>query len=382
MKFVVFLETIRIYDRFIRIICHIEKNDWMSFGFEHLSSNIRRGEARRHLGIQSSITNSSCNRGTKGFIKFTRIIKQQSSKSPNLKMVRPSNPRLMARVLDAVANLGDTKGSSAREVLSFIRHSNVSFKNLTLQVQRALKHAVNAGLLRHRSGRYKTLATLNPNTVPNPSANKESANNDQKNKEKKSKSDVQAPVGDMESLRRTQERKRKRTTSRRRNSRRRSKRRQRKRTHEDEEFEDQSSEQDFLHGRDDSSVPFNRRTKRSRLSKRELESDFSDESDCDSDMSRKRVSRANKLYREPRHKKTRAKSKGKSVSRTPSQQLQRAMQERQHPIEETGNDRQRCDEDQGSTERNIARQEAHKDVERVREPNDSNSGSTLENSRD
>lgn len=49
-------------------------------------------------------------------------------------MVRPSNPRLMARVLDAVANLGDTKGSSAREVLSFIRHSNVSFKNLTLQV--------------------------------------------------------------------------------------------------------------------------------------------------------------------------------------------------------------------------------------------------------
>lgn len=49
-------------------------------------------------------------------------------------MVRPSNPRLMARVLDAVANLGNTKGSSAREVLSFIRHSNVSSKNLTLQV--------------------------------------------------------------------------------------------------------------------------------------------------------------------------------------------------------------------------------------------------------
>ena len=49
-------------------------------------------------------------------------------------MVRPSNPRLMARVLDAVANLGDNRGSSAREVLSFIRHSNVSSKNLTLQV--------------------------------------------------------------------------------------------------------------------------------------------------------------------------------------------------------------------------------------------------------
>jgi len=52
----------------------------------------------------------------------------------NPEMVRPSNPRLMARVLDAVANLGDTKGSSARDVLSFIRQSNLSAKNLTVQV--------------------------------------------------------------------------------------------------------------------------------------------------------------------------------------------------------------------------------------------------------
>ncbi|XP_012057315.1 PREDICTED: uncharacterized protein LOC105620432 [Atta cephalotes] len=124
-------------------------------------------------------------------------------------MVRPSNPRLMARVLDAVANLGDTRGSSAREVLSFIRHSNVSSKNLTLQVHRALKHAVNAGLLRHRSGRYKALATLNPNSVSNPTkespANKEPANN-QINEQKKSKSDVETPISDVESFQ-TQERK-------------------------------------------------------------------------------------------------------------------------------------------------------------------------------
>lgn len=40
----------------------------------------------------------------------------------------------MARVLDAVVNLGDSKGSSAREVLGFIRRSNVSPKNLTAQV--------------------------------------------------------------------------------------------------------------------------------------------------------------------------------------------------------------------------------------------------------
>ncbi|KMQ87607.1 putative atp-dependent rna helicase ddx46-like isoform x2 protein [Lasius niger] len=123
-------------------------------------------------------------------------------------MVRPSNPRLMARVLDAVINLSDTKGSSARDVLSFIRQSNVSSKNLTVQVHRALKHAVNAGLLRHRSGRYKALATLNPASVPTPPASKESTNGDQKIEEKKSKSDVQAPLGDAESSsRRAQKRK-------------------------------------------------------------------------------------------------------------------------------------------------------------------------------
>lgn len=48
--------------------------------------------------------------------------------------IRPSKPRLMIRVLDAVMNLGNNKGSSAREVLSFIRQSNASLKNLTLQV--------------------------------------------------------------------------------------------------------------------------------------------------------------------------------------------------------------------------------------------------------
>ncbi|KAL6417941.1 hypothetical protein ACFW04_008587 [Cataglyphis niger] len=324
-------------------------------------------------------------------------------------MVRPSNPRLMARVLDAVTNLGNTRGSSAREVLSFIRQSNVSPKNLTLQVHRALKHAVNAGLLRHRSGRYKALATLNPASVSTPPATKESTNDDKKTEEKKAKSDVQGPIDKTEASSRTQERK-KRTTSRRRSSRHRSnkirrrsrrspypkssntsiknrKRRQRKRKYEDEEFEDQSSGRYILHERDDeSSVPFNRKTKRSRVSKRELESDFSDESDRESDVNRKRVSRSSKpLYREPRCKETRAKSRGRSASRARSpQMLQRTMQPRQYPIEEVGNDRQQYDEDHESTERDLTRQEAHEeeDVEGAREPNDSNSGSTLDNSRD
>lgn len=75
------------------------------------------------------------------------------------------------------------------------------------QVQRALKHAVNAGLLRHRSGRYKTLATLNPNSVSVPPASKEPATNNQKKEEKKSKPNVQPSISDMESSRRTQQRK-------------------------------------------------------------------------------------------------------------------------------------------------------------------------------
>ncbi|XP_018359308.1 PREDICTED: UPF0396 protein UM04995-like isoform X2 [Trachymyrmex cornetzi] len=321
-------------------------------------------------------------------------------------MVRPSNPRLMARVLDAVANLSDTKGSSAHEVLSFIRHSNVSSKNLTLQVHRALKHAVNAGLLRQRSGRYKALATLNPNSVSNPAkeppANKEPTNN-QINKQKKSKSDVETPISDVESSE-TQERKKKIT--RRRNSRHRNtkvrrksrrspyirrtnaaqnRKRQRKRTYKDDkEFEDHSSGQDFLHRRNDSPVLFNCKTKRSRVSKRELESDFSDESECDSDVSQKRVFRAKKsLHREPKRKEMRAKSKDKSASRARNPQLlQRAVQSRQHSTEETENDRQQCDENHEFTEHNTTRQEVHKDIERVHESNNSNSGSTLENSRD
>lgn len=76
-------------------------------------------------------------------------------------MVRPSNPKLMARVLDAVAHLGETKGSSVRDILQFVKKgSNGPNRNLTMQVQRALKHAVTAGILRHRNGRYKNIISL------------------------------------------------------------------------------------------------------------------------------------------------------------------------------------------------------------------------------
>ncbi|KAI4476378.1 hypothetical protein M0804_013649 [Polistes exclamans] len=81
-------------------------------------------------------------------------------------MVRPSNPLLMSVVLDAVENLSDRKGSTVRDIIDFVRqNSNGSFRNLTMQVRRALKHAVNASLLRHRGGRYKILLSINPISV-------------------------------------------------------------------------------------------------------------------------------------------------------------------------------------------------------------------------
>ncbi|XP_043266674.1 remodeling and spacing factor 1-like [Venturia canescens] len=71
-------------------------------------------------------------------------------------MVKPSNPKLMARVLEAVTYLGDGKGSVTRDILKFVKQKSASSsRNLTMQVQRALKHAVTAGLLGCRSGRYK-----------------------------------------------------------------------------------------------------------------------------------------------------------------------------------------------------------------------------------
>lgn len=90
------------------------------------------------------------------------------------------------------------------------------------------------------------------------------------------------------------------------------------------------------------------------------------------------------MCRKPKRKEARAKSRNKSLPRAQSLQLsQRAMQARQQPTEKNENDKQQCNEDHHESMRcNVAHEEACKDVERVREPNDSNSGSTLENSRD
>lgn len=57
----------------------------------------------------------------------------------------------------------------------------------SFQVHRALKHAVNAGLLRHRSGRYKAVFTLNP--APIKQSVKE--NNEQRSADGTNISDIQ-----------------------------------------------------------------------------------------------------------------------------------------------------------------------------------------------
>ncbi|XP_051172951.1 putative mediator of RNA polymerase II transcription subunit 24 isoform X2 [Leptopilina boulardi] len=82
-------------------------------------------------------------------------------------MVRPSHPKLMAKVLDAVAILSESKGSSIRDILQIVKKgSSGPNRNLTMQVQRALKHAVTAGILRHRNGRYKNAIALSKITHP------------------------------------------------------------------------------------------------------------------------------------------------------------------------------------------------------------------------
>lgn len=50
-------------------------------------------------------------------------------------MGRSSNPRLMARVLEAIGHLGESKGSSARQVVELVRQGNTAPpRNLAMQV--------------------------------------------------------------------------------------------------------------------------------------------------------------------------------------------------------------------------------------------------------
>ncbi|XP_008206308.1 uncharacterized protein LOC103316131 [Nasonia vitripennis] len=66
--------------------------------------------------------------------------------------------RFLERVLTVISNLGALRGSSARDILNYLLSScadKSSSRNLTLQLQQALKEAVIAGLLKLQGGRYK-----------------------------------------------------------------------------------------------------------------------------------------------------------------------------------------------------------------------------------
>ncbi|XP_017760256.1 PREDICTED: micronuclear linker histone polyprotein-like [Eufriesea mexicana] len=130
-------------------------------------------------------------------------------------MVHASNPRLMNRVLDVVERLCDGKGSTAQDILDFLRQTSKSTpRNLTMQVHRALKHAVNAGLLRHRSGHYKSLFMLKPVPVKQTSNenNREKLTNEAKDKQKAS-SKTKKDKGDSRNKKQRRERGRKRSRS-------------------------------------------------------------------------------------------------------------------------------------------------------------------------
>ncbi|OXU30852.1 hypothetical protein TSAR_012656 [Trichomalopsis sarcophagae] len=97
----------------------------------------------------------------------------------------------LERVLGVISNLGAVRGSSARDILNYLLSScadKSSSRNLTLQLQQALKQAVIAGLLKLQGGRYKIRKS--EDTPPKPKSDEEEKSklpSRQKTKKKKKK---------------------------------------------------------------------------------------------------------------------------------------------------------------------------------------------------
>lgn len=74
-------------------------------------------------------------------------------------------PRLLAQVLQAVADLKEVRGSTARKIVDQVQTAiNLSKvrpkpRNVTGQVRRALKHGVRTGVLRQKSGKFRLATT-------------------------------------------------------------------------------------------------------------------------------------------------------------------------------------------------------------------------------
>ncbi|XP_033199907.1 uncharacterized protein LOC117162160 [Bombus vancouverensis nearcticus] len=304
-------------------------------------------------------------------------------------MVYASNPRLMNRVLDAVVHLCEGKGSTARDVLDFLRQTSKGPpRNLTMQVHRALKHAVNAGLLRHRSGRYKAVFTLNP--APIKQSVKE--NNEQRSADGTNISDIQqtssrSQSNDEEENREKRRRPRGEKRRRRSDSQKRRKRRSRSRKRDEpkhigeirklkykEKGESVRSPRHKISNSrleadigNTSGSPNRKRTK----TKRRDPSNYSDLSDCSEYEDRKaKARRRNSMCPESSHDGF-GKQYRRSISRHRSPQKQQSQQLNMKYSNDDNETSKLNANEEGNDE---ADQEGGKEEE---EPNNSGSGSTL-----
>ncbi|XP_076633121.1 uncharacterized protein LOC143347638 [Colletes latitarsis] len=303
----------------------------------------------------------------------------------------PSNPRLMNRVLDAVVHLCGTKGSTARDVLDFLREtSKTTPRNLTMQVHRALKHAVNAGLLRHRSGRYKVLFTLNPA----PTEHSVTVDNDERVLEETSTPDGKQPTRRTSSDRAEQNRG-KRKRQHRDKKRKRSRSRQKKRRRRSGSRKDDDRPMEHM-GRT-RNPKYKEKVERDRSPRRRIKADIGNASLSSSNRKRDKVKSRDQEYysdlsdnsdyeggRCRARRKTPArqeckcsencKSSRRSVSRNRSPQRQQSQQlQPKHSRDDVKNNKMDPDD-----RRNVDREDpTDQNAEKDHEPNKSGSGSTL-----
>ncbi|KAJ8946793.1 hypothetical protein NQ314_008776 [Rhamnusium bicolor] len=68
-------------------------------------------------------------------------------------------PRLLTAVMEAIANLKDGKGSTQKRIIDqvqcLLNSKNVSLRNVTVHIRKALKHGVESGLIKQKGGKFK-----------------------------------------------------------------------------------------------------------------------------------------------------------------------------------------------------------------------------------
>ncbi|KAK9875602.1 hypothetical protein WA026_009403 [Henosepilachna vigintioctopunctata] len=73
-------------------------------------------------------------------------------------MKKVASPRHLPHVLQAIEDLGDAHGSTTRRIMDQVENANFNSsdrpKNLTTEVRKALKYALDNGLVKERGGRF------------------------------------------------------------------------------------------------------------------------------------------------------------------------------------------------------------------------------------